>query len=85
MKYTVLWARVAEDRLADLWNKTPDKAAVSAASNAIDRELANDAHRKGQALNGWRFLTVAPLTVVFTVSPDDCRVEVLQVYRTSKP
>jgi hypothetical protein len=83
MRYTVVWAPDAENRLADLYYHAPDKAAVTAASNEIDRVLANDADRKGQPLNGDRFLSIPPLTVVFVVSPDDRLVEVREVYRTS--
>jgi hypothetical protein len=83
MRYTVVSTPHAEDRLADIYNNAPDKPAVTAASNEIDRILANDAERKGQPLNGERFLTVPPLTVVFVVSPDDRLVEVREVYRTS--
>jgi hypothetical protein len=83
MRYTVVWVRAAENRLAELYNQATDKAAVSAASNAIDRQLATDADRKGRPLNGTRFLTVPPLTVVFTVSPDDCLVVVRAIHRTS--
>jgi hypothetical protein len=83
MKYTVTWVRAAEHRLAELYNQATDKAAVTAASNAIDRLLANDPERKGRPLNGTRFLTVPPLTVIFTVNPDDRLVVVRGVYRTS--
>ncbi len=83
MKYTVVWDDDAEDRLADIYYRVPDKAAVTAASNTIDRLLKNDPERKGRPLNGTRFLTVPPLTVVFTVNPDDRLVKVQQVHRTS--
>jgi hypothetical protein len=83
MKYTVVWDDDASDRLADIYNRASDKAAVTAASNTMDRLLGNDPDRKGRPLNGTRFLTVPPLTVVFTVSPDDRLVVVQQVHRTS--
>ncbi len=83
MKYTVVWDDDAEDRLADIYNRASDKAAVTAASNTIDRLLKNDPDRKGRPLNGTRFLTVPPLTVVYTVSPDDRLVRVQSVHRTS--
>lgn len=83
MKYTVVWDDDASDRLADIYNRASDKAAVEAAGNTIDRLLKNDPDRRGRPLNGTRFLTVPPLTVVFTVSPDDRLVRVQQVHRTS--
>jgi hypothetical protein len=83
MKYTVVWDDDASDRLADIYNRASDKAAVTAASNTIDRLLKNDPDRKGRPLNGTRFLTVPPLTVVYTVSPDDRLVRVQSVHRTS--
>jgi hypothetical protein len=81
MKYTVVWVQAAEDRLAELYTQAPDKAALSAASNAIDRLLAHDSERKGRPLNGSRFLTVPPLPVVFMVYPDDRLVVVREVHR----
>jgi hypothetical protein len=79
MRYTVVSTADADDQLAATYNQAPDKAAVTAASNAIDQYLKDDAHRKGLSRYGDRTLTIAPLTVVFTVSPDD-RLVVIREY-----
>jgi hypothetical protein len=81
MRYTVVWVPAAQNRLADLWVQALDRAAVSAASDEIDRLLRDDPDQKGQPLGRNRGLTVAPLSVLFTVSPDDRLVEVVQVDR----
>jgi hypothetical protein len=79
MRYTVVSAPDADDQLAAIYYQAPDKAAVRAASNAIDRFLKDDADRKGRPRNEDRTLTIAPLTVVFTVSSDD-RLVVIREY-----
>lgn len=84
MIYTVGWTRHARNVLASLWINAPDQAAVSAASNAIDRTLRIDAHRQGVPHGGGRrLLRIPPLVVVFTVDPGDCKATVLQVGRTT--
>jgi hypothetical protein len=79
MRYTVVSTTDADNHLAAIYNQAPDKAAVTAASNTIDRLLANDPDQKRTPRNGGRFLTVPPLEVVFTVSPDD-RLVVIREY-----
>ncbi len=81
MIYTVTWTDAAIAALADLWNQATDKAAVSAASNEIDKELRVDAHRKGHASEDGRVFIIHPLMVVFAVDAGDCMVRVLQVWR----
>ncbi|HJT77070.1 MAG TPA: hypothetical protein VJ739_07680 [Gemmataceae bacterium] len=82
MRYTVVWVRSAQDALADLWNRAPDRQAVAAASDRIDAELGIDAHRKGLPVGGGRrSLQVSPLGVLFVVDPGDCMVTVLKVRR----
>jgi hypothetical protein len=39
MKYTVLWVRRAEAKLAHIWNKAVDRTKVARAANAIDADL----------------------------------------------
>ena len=83
MIYTVGWKKPARDALADIWLNAPDRGAVSAAANEIDRELRTDAHRKGVvSRRGRRIFGIAPLTVIFRVDPGDCTVIVLKVRRT---
>ena len=80
MKYTVVWSPSPTNRLADIYNRAADRRAVSRAADRIDRILLFDAERKGRAFHGKRLLVEPPLAVTFTVSPDDCLVEVLQVW-----
>ena len=82
MRYTVLWRPSAEQRLAELWVAGPDRAAVAAAANAIDRTLANDPDTKGEARSGsTRILVEDPLAVYFRVSEPDRLVTVRAVWR----
>jgi hypothetical protein len=82
MRYTVVSATDADDQLAAVYYQAPDKAAVTAASNAIDQYPKHDAHRKGTPRNGDRILAIPPLEVVFTVSPDDRLVVIQEYHRT---
>ncbi len=84
MKYTVVWVPSALNKLADLWNHAPDRKAITQAADRIDVLLANDPETKGQPFHDKRILFESPLAVTFTVSPDDCLVEVLQVERVSQ-
>lgn len=52
MKYTVVWHPAALRRLAELWTEAPDRAAVTAAANAIDRTLGQDAPAQGEQREG---------------------------------
>ncbi|MBW3599533.1 MAG: hypothetical protein KY475_19950 [Planctomycetes bacterium] len=82
MKYTVTWSPRAQLRLADIWLKATDRAAIAAAANRIDAELGRGPFGVGDARRGGaRFLSVPPLCVLFDVSPDDMRVEVWAVWR----
>jgi hypothetical protein len=82
MRYTVAWLPSAQNVLADIWNRASDRRAVADAANRIDAELRTDAHQKGRPLGGQRRdLRVAPLGVIFTVSPADRLATVLKVRR----
>lgn len=76
---TVIWEEDANSDLAELWLTLPDRNATTAASHAIDRELAEDASTKGDALKeGLRVLVVPPLKAIFAVFKDD---RIVKVYR----
>jgi hypothetical protein len=69
MKYTVIWKPSAEQRLAQLWITGPDRAAITAAANAIDRTIANNPDTQGEARAGvTRILIEEPLAVYFKVN-----------------
>lgn len=84
MRYTVVWRETALQQLARVWTASTDRRAVNEASEMIDRELAADAHAKGQDYFGDRVLPASPLWALFTVRPDDRLVEVLQVGRPGR-
>jgi len=79
-RYTVVWPGGAEDDLAEVWLNASDRNAVSAATFAIDRELAQDATQKGlEVSEGLRAFYEPPLRVLFAVREEDRIVEVLRV------
>ena len=82
IRYTVVWVESAQGELAELWINGPDREAMTAATQAIDKELAIDASHKGTELReGLRAIFSPPLRALFTVREDDRIVEVLRVKR----
>jgi hypothetical protein len=80
MKYTVLWKPDAEDALAALWISSPNREALTAAANEIDRLLRTDPTARGEPRSGGRRLLICPpLAVVFQVRESDRFVDVLAV------
>jgi hypothetical protein len=84
MRYTVVWSKSARNKLANLWINAPDRTAVTQAADRIDVLLADDPDQQGYPFGDRRVLYVMPLAVIYTVSPDDRLVEVLQVERVSQ-
>jgi mRNA-degrading endonuclease RelE of RelBE toxin-antitoxin system len=81
-RYTVVWPQSALEELADIWINSAQRNAVTSALAEIDRELAEDAPRKGLELSeGLRACYAEPLRVLFAVRDDDRIVEVLRVKR----
>jgi hypothetical protein len=82
IRYSVVWLTSASDELAEIWLAAPDRNAVAAASDRIDAELAEDAHRKGVAVHeGLRLLTISPLCAYYVVRQADRIAEVLKIRR----
>lgn len=80
IRYTVVWEQDAQGDLADVWLQPGDRAAVTAAAEAIDRDLAVDASAKGIELSeGLRAYHAPPIRVLFLVRENDRIVEVLCV------
>ena len=79
MRYTVTWLPSAQNELARLWMQAADPNAVSAACNRIDRLLAAAPSSVGTVRGNYRQLTLAPLEVVYSVSPPDYLVEVIYI------
>jgi hypothetical protein len=80
MRYTVTVSVQEEDKLAAIWNDAPNRAAVTRASNKIDSLLRSSPLEHGLPLGDFRMLTIMPLTVVYSVSPEDCLVTVLDYF-----
>lgn len=79
MRNTVVWDASALDELTVIWNQAADRQAIADAADEIDRLLRTSAAivRQGDGLHCR--LVVDPLEVIFTYSPNDCLVQVLQV------
>jgi hypothetical protein len=81
MRHTVVWNPAALDDLARIWLTATDRLDVSRSSHEIERQLKYAPTTMGQpTVTGWA-LSVPPLAVAYTVSPADCLVEILRVWR----
>jgi hypothetical protein len=81
--YTVDWDSTAEDQLADIWLRSPDPGAITAAQAAIDRLLASNPLGHGvDVREGLRKITVPPLTVFYEVHAPQPVVQVSAVTYT---
>jgi hypothetical protein len=81
MRCDVEWDEAALDELADVYNRSTDKNAITQAANQIDQQLSVDPDQKGQDFYADRLLGVGPLFVVYRVDEDAHIVRVLSVYR----
>jgi len=64
MKYSVAWLRTAEQELTAIWLDAADRAAITQAAHAIDQQLQQDAHFKGESRHGGRRIFIElPLVV----------------------
>lgn len=85
-RFTVVWWKKAHDELAELWLASTDKPAISAAADAIDRELRERARMWIERFaEEPYFIRVAPLRAYFRVSEMDRLVEVFKVVRVEGP
>jgi len=82
MRFSVNWKTAAQNDLAALWvaADTAGRRAITTASHAIDKLLANDPDTVGESRpRSRRIVFVAPLVAIFQVSEPDRRVDVLTV------
>lgn len=80
IRYTVVWHDDAQNLLAEAWLNSLDRIAVTAATHAMDIQLASDPESKGVPVEGGlRELIVAPLRVWFSVSEPDRLVKIVHV------
>jgi hypothetical protein len=80
MPFTVIWQPPALVELADCWNRSTNRTAVTKAANRVDVQLRFDPDQQGIDFYGDRLLVVPPLHVIYQVKPDDMLVEILQVW-----
>jgi plasmid stabilization system protein ParE len=82
MSYSVTWQPAAENQLADLWLNAPDRDAITAAADRIDRLLSRDPANVGESRAGSRRVVIdSPLVVFYEVREAQQAVYVLRVTR----
>jgi plasmid stabilization system protein ParE len=78
--FEVFWKSRASGQLADIWVKSSNRNAITAAVDSIDRELRSDPFGQGESReDNDRLFVFAPLVVDFRVIEEDRRVEILAV------
>lgn len=83
-RYTVVQPPEVDDELATLWLDAANRAAVTAAMDAIERDLSVRAEDLGEAVGeGVRVVVAGPLWVYFTVHPEDCIVRIWSIRRAN--
>ena len=81
MKYTVMWARSAEDHLAELWSNAEDRESIRRASDELDALLAKHPHMLGESRSAnTRIAFVPPVGLEYEISDEDRTVLVLAVW-----
>jgi plasmid stabilization system protein ParE len=81
-RYTVVWVESALVELAEIWNHSRDRNAVTAAAHVIDVELSQDGATKGAEVSeGLRAFSARPLRILFAVDEGDRIIEVVRVRR----
>lgn len=88
--FRVRWARRALDELTDLWTQADStrRAAITAASHAIDQQLRSDPIGQSESRpGGRRILLISPLGITFRIEADGRTVSVLRIwlFRTRGP
>ena len=75
--FTVVWLKDALDALAETWMDYPDRTAVRAAASLIDRQLSEVPKLYGTHVSeGLWTISCEPLRAFYTISEEDCRVDV---------
>ncbi len=83
MMFRVRWERRALDELARLWTQADSarRAAITAASHAIDQQLRSDPFGQSESRpGGRRILLVSPLGITFRIEADGQTISVLRVW-----
>ena len=78
MQYTVVWKRLAERQLAEIWADSSKRKAVAEAANAIELVLRTRPAAEGESRHeDIRVLVIEPLAVHYGTSEPDRLVQVL--------
>ena len=86
MRYTVVWSVAAEDQLAEIWLASAHRGAVTAASHAVETQLANQPDSSGTPLHeGLYSIEISPLRVIYAVEDADRLVKILRVSSDEAP
>jgi hypothetical protein len=81
VKYTVVWAVDAEEKLAAIWANASEREEIGDAANTLDGQLARNPAALGESRpNGQRIAHCLPLGIRFQVIEDDRLVRVLTVW-----
>ena len=81
MNYTVLWKPEAERQLATIWTQCTKRNVITESAHVIDKTLGANPEEAGESREGgFRILFESPLGVIYTVSADDRRVDVVAVW-----
>lgn len=81
MKFTVVWLPRAERELAEVWERSADRPAVTRAVDRTDRLLRSFPDRVGEERpEQRRVLFDGPLGILFRVLEDDRLVRVISVW-----
>jgi hypothetical protein len=78
--YTVIWWPPALADLTTLWIDAANRDSITPAANVIDQALGDAPSKRGREIHeGLRKLTVAPLSVQFSIDEQDKRVTIWSV------
>lgn len=82
MSFTVVWKPRAEQNLADLWTRAPDRAALTRAVDSIEVRLRSDPTQVGESRADFksRIVLESPLGIAFRIHDKDRIVEVLWIW-----
>jgi len=80
MKFTVVWKSAAKRQLAEIWMGASNRAAVTAAADAIDAALRFWPQRCGESRGSdFRLVIEGPLGAFYAVNEEDRLVTVFYV------
>jgi hypothetical protein len=82
MHYTVVASRKVRGELAQIWLAASNRQVVTDASDLIDDHLRRNPMQQAIPFGEFHLHWHPPLAVIYSVFPDDCRVEIRQYVYT---